>query len=124
MKLLVWKTRKGLLQPDPPGRVPWVTHGPGQDLKGVPQLHCLPGRWDPPDSVPEVFPMCHEQGGLLKPDPPERAPWVIQRPGRVPGGLPGLSHCLPGRGGPPGSVPEVFLVCREQGGLLKPDPPG
>ena len=22
MKLLVWKTRKGLLKPDPPGRVP------------------------------------------------------------------------------------------------------
>ena len=66
----------------------------------------------------------HDQGGLLKPGPPERAPWVIQWPGRVPGGLPGLSHCLPGRGGPPGSVPEVFLVCHEQGGLLKPDPPG
>ena len=48
----------GLLKPDPPGRVPWVTHGPGQDPRGAPQQHCLPGRWDPPDFVPEVFPMC------------------------------------------------------------------
>ena len=114
----------GLLKHDSPERVPWVIQRPGQNPRGAPQQYCLPGRGGPPGSAPDVFPVCLEQGGLLKPDPPERAPWVIQWPGRVPGGLPGLSRCLPRRKGPPGSVSAVFTVCHEQGGLMQPGPPG